>query len=282
MNKQRINQVIQGTIQKLELAWHRALISKYKGKFSNFDEQAIIGKYIDLLEIRDKSETVVDIGAGDGARSSNTFALVQAGWSVLGVEYDNRKFGLLAQNYSFYPNARSCRFMVSSTNIVDLLKAYSVEKDFGVLSLDIDGCDYWVLDAILSRFRPKLVVSEFNEKIPPPVKFVVNDVPEFNLRFHFFGYSIAKLQDLLKKHDYVLLENEYNNVFIAPAEIAADHSISIEQAYLEGYVNRPDRREKFGSNEDMDPLLRMDPQQAVDFLGRYYGGYKGEYQIEIG
>lgn len=282
MNKQRLNQSIKKTIRRLEFGWHRALLSKYKGQFSNFGEQAIIGKYLDLLHISDTTKTVVDIGAGDGVRSSNTFALVQSGWQVLGVEYDSRKAGLLAQNYSFYPKSRSCRFLVSSANVVNLLKAYSIEKDFGILSLDIDGCDYWVLDAILSEFRPRLVVSEFNEKIPPPVKFVVNDVPEFDLRFHFFGYSISKLEDLLQKHNYVLLENEYNNVFLAPAEIASDYSVGVEQAYRQGYVNRPDRTEKFRSNEGMEPLLTMEPQQCVDFLNSFYADHRDEYQIEIG
>ncbi|MBK8304923.1 MAG: hypothetical protein IPK98_16600 [Chloracidobacterium sp.] len=224
----------------------------------------------------------MDIGAGDGVRSSNTFALVQDGWKVLGAEYDSRKASLLAQNYSFYPRSRSCRFLVTSTNIVDLLNAYLVEKDFAVLSLDIDGCDYWVLDAILSEFRPRLVVSEFNEKIPPPVKFVVNNVPEFSLRHHFFGYSVSKLGDLLEKHDYVMLEIEFNNVVIAPAEIAREHSISIEDAYSKGYLNRPDRKEKFSANANMEPLLGMDPQQCVDFLHNFYAEYKDEYQIELG
>ena len=281
MKKRRLNQFIKGTIQRLEFAWHRARISKYKGKFSNFDEQTIIEKYVDLFRIRDQNQTVVDIGAGDGVRSSNTFALVQDGWNVLGVEYDSRKASLLAQNYSFYPGSRACRFLVTSTNIVDLLNAYSVEKDFALLSLDIDGCDYWVLDAILSEFRPKLVVSEFNEKIPPPVKFVVNDVPEFSLRHHFFGYSVSKLGDLLEKHDYVMLEIEFNNVVIAPAEIASENSVGIEEAYSKGYLNRPDRKEKFRANANMEPLQSMDPQQCVDFLHNFYAEYQDEYQIEL-
>jgi len=39
-----------------------------------------------------------------------------------------------------------------SDNILPLLASYDIKKDFSVLSLDIDGNDYWVLRAILSHF----------------------------------------------------------------------------------------------------------------------------------
>lgn len=246
--------------------------------YSNFNEQEIIGKYLDSLGIGRES-TVVDIGAGNGVRSSNTYALVRQNRRVIGIEYDSRKAAQLARAYKSFPNASACRAKVTPASVVDLLRGFSVEHDFALLSLDIDGYDYWILDAVLSAFRPKLIVSEYNEKIPPPVKFVVNYTPDFTLRHHFFGYSVAKLAELLDKHNYVLLEIEFNNVFLAPAELAAGTATDLEAAYRAGYRDRPDRCDKFKANENMDALHHLSPEKCVEFLNDFYASFAGEYEI---
>lgn len=262
-----------------QLSLHRMSIARRRGHFSNFGEQEIIDKYVRTLNLTDHNRTFVDIGAGDGVRKSNSFNLLRNGWNVLGVECHARAFANLAAVYRFYQNGSACRSQVTPENVVDLLNAFGVEKDFAILSLDIDGYDYWVLDALLSAFRPRLVISEYNEKIPPPVKFVVNYSPNFTLRHHFFGYSIAKLKDLLSKHNYVLLEVEYNNVFLAPAESSPPLVTTVEQAYFDGYRNRPDRSEKFGANADLEILNDLDPKECLEFLVRFYSKYENEYQI---
>ena len=259
----------------------RVRVAGKSGHFSNFGEQEIIQKYIEIFGIAGQDQTVVDIGAGNGYRQSNTYHLLQQGWNVLGIEYDGRNAARLANSYKTYPKAFSCRSHVTPFNVVDLLNAYAVKKEFGILSLDIDGYDYWVLDAILSAFRPRLIVSEYNEKIPPPVRFTVNYSDDFSLRHHFFGYSVSQLKDLLAKHDYVLLEIEFNNVFLAPAELAGAKSVTVEQAYREGYLERTDRKVKFKSNENMEILHSLSPKESLEFLNEFYAEYQDEYQIGL-
>jgi len=249
--------------------------------FSNFGEQQIIDKYIGEFEIQSHSRTVVDIGAGDGIRSSNTYHLFLNGWHGLGIEADPAKYRRLRSTYSQFENVIPCHSTVTVENVISLLREDKIEPDFGVLSKDIDGNDYWVLDAVLEHYRPRLIVSEYNEKIPPPLRFVVNYEPHFELRHHFYGYSIAKLDDLLKKHDYILLEVEYNNVFLAPRESGAP-SKSIEDAYAEGYRDRPDRLEKFSDNADMEPLLTMEPQRALEFINNFYRSEAGKFTVDAG
>lgn len=57
-------------------------------------------------------------------------------------------------------------YRADPNSIGSLLKSFDIERNLSVLSLDIDGNDYWVLKAILSEFRPALIVTEINEKIP--------------------------------------------------------------------------------------------------------------------
>ncbi|CAN5561219.1 hypothetical protein BH10ACI3_BH10ACI3_09060 [soil metagenome] len=259
----------------------RATKGAKKGHYSNFGEQKIIDKYVKSLNIAEQSKTVVDIGAGNGIRNSNTFGLLEKGWNVLGIDRGSRNAESLTKLYRTFNAGIACHANITPSNVVGLLRSHSIEKDFGVLSLDIDGYDYWVLDAVLSAFRPRLIVSEYNEKIPPPVRFTVNYSSEFTLRHHFFGYSICQLKDLLAKHNYVLLEIEFNNVFLAPAEIKGVVAADVERAYRDGYAARPDRREKFKTNENMEILHNLSPAECVDFLNAFYADHVGEYQIGL-
>src|SRR5258705_13015630 len=129
-----------------------------RGRFSHANEQNILAEYIEQLLPKDRPRTVVDIGAGNGVRWSNSYALLLAGWKALGIEADPQKYALLAKVYSKFPQAQASNSLADPSNIRSLLKDFDVEENFGVFCLDIDGNDYWVLDAVLSNFRPGLVV----------------------------------------------------------------------------------------------------------------------------
>lgn len=268
-------------LERLEFGLHQVKLSVRRGGFSNFNEEQIIRRYIDQFLPDNHSRTAVDIGAADGIRRSNTYDLFRSGWKGLGVESDSRMAYKLARVYRFYPNVSACRCRVTRENVVPLLQAYEVEPEFSVLSLDIDGNDYWVLDALLRHFRPHLIVTEINEKIPPPIKFVVKYNPDFQLRHHFFGYSIAKLEELVDRHRYALLGLEYNNAFLAPKELAKEQRLSSSVAYRQGYLDRSDRKEKFPDNYDMEILHSISPEEGVKFLNQFYSKFAGEYQIDL-
>ncbi|HEV7797373.1 MAG TPA: hypothetical protein VGO73_04400, partial [Pyrinomonadaceae bacterium] len=259
----------------IELSLQRVRYS-LRGRFSHANEQQILAKYIEELLPQGQARTVVDIGAGNGVRWSNSYALLLAGWKALGIEADAGKHALLARAYRKFPAAHAVHALAAPDNVSSLLKNFRIEKNFGVLCLDIDGNDYWVLDAILSHFRPGLVVTEINENIPPPLKFVVKFDPEFQLRYHFYGYSIAALEDLCEKHSYGILELEYNNAFLAPRESGARFR-DAESAYREGYLNRRDRKERFASNLDLELLHSLSPAAGIQFLQEFYSSDAGNY-----
>ena len=261
----------------LELALQKVRYS-LRGRFSHANEQSILAKYVEQLLPKDRPRTVVDIGAGNGVRWSNSYALLLAGWKALGVEANPQKYALLAKVYGKFPQAHASNSLADPSNISSLLRDFDIEQDFGVLCLDIDGNDYWVLDAILSNFQPGLVVTEINENIPPPFRFVIRFDPGFQLRYHFYGYSIAALEDLCEKHDYGILELEYNNAFLAPRELAAQFR-DAKSAYRAGYLDRPERKERFPSNFDMEALHSLGPEEGIHFLHEFYAGEAGNYYL---
>jgi hypothetical protein len=266
----------------LERRLQRARVGAGRATFSNFGEERILRKYIAELLPAGTSRTAVDIGAGDGVRGSNSSALFREGWRGVGFEGSNRKVCKLAAAYKHYPQVSAANCVVTPANVRALLTAYDIEREFGVLSLDIDSYDYWVLDAVLSEFRPRVVVTEINEKIPPPVKFVVNYDPAFQMTHHFFGYSIQSLSELAARHDYALLALEYNNAFVAPRELLGDlPALDAETAYRVGYAERPDRRQLFPRTQDMEALHALPPAEAVAFLKNFFARHEGKYDLSL-
>ncbi|MCU1264503.1 MAG: hypothetical protein JWM21_821 [Acidobacteria bacterium] len=277
----KFTKAAQQRYRELDFKLNRARLSWRRNGFSNENEDQILASYIAELLPPDHDRTAVDIGAGDGRRWSNTYALFLNGWQGVGIEFDSRKFVSLAHAYKYFDKVFACRNRATPDNIVPLFKSYEIDKNFSVLSLDIDGNDYWVLRAILSEFRPRLIVTEINEKIPPPFRFVVKYNPNFQLRHHFFGYSISMLADLCEEFGYVILELEYNNAFLAPGELARGRGLDAKTAYARGYFDRPDRKEKFSLNFDMEAVYSLGDEEAFEFLKNFYAKFPGEFHLEL-
>lgn len=234
------------------------------------------------LPITSETQCSVDIGASDGTSMSNTYSLYSKGWTGLAVEYDAVKFATLATRYQGFPQVQLAKCRVTPSNIVSLLTTHSVPRDFDFLSLDIDGYDYFVLEQLLSCYRPKLICAEINEKIPPPIKFTVKYDSSYNWNVdHFYGQSIAQLHSLAVKYKYSLVDLHYNNAFLVPSEFCSEPSLTPEEAYCLGYKDKTDRKEKWSLNADMEEVLHMEPEEALAFVIRYFKKYKGKFEISL-
>lgn len=273
--------VVKKYFKQLDHRLHRAKLSLRRSGFSTFGEEQILGRLVAELLPPEHNRVVVDIGAGNGIRASNTYALFRDGWDGVCFEYDGHKMSLLAKAYQYFNGVALARCRVTPDNVVPLLRAHGVRKDFSVLNLDIDSYDYWVLDALLSDFRPRLVVTEINEKIPPPIKFVVKYDPDFQLRHHFYGHSIVSLAELCERHGYALIELEYNNAFLAPIETPGVRPMEAGEAYRRGYSERADRREKFRPNHDMEILHALTPEEGVRFIKQFFSRHEGKYEVGV-
>jgi hypothetical protein len=102
--------------------------------------------------------------------------------------------------------------MVSSANIEQLLAAHGVPRNCDLLSIDIDGNDYWVWSAN-QQWQPRVVVIEYNASIPPDQKWVMQENP--NHRWdgtNYFGASLASLVALGRKRGYTLVATNSTGV----------------------------------------------------------------------
>ncbi len=242
-------------------------------------------KLIDLCEkFQINNGYYVDIGASDGWTSSATFPFAKSkNFSGLSIEPDNKKFKKMNFIYKNFTNAHLSNSKVTPDNVVSLLKEFDVPKNFDLLNLDIDSYDLFIVKGLLGSFQPKIISMEINEKIPPPIYFAVKYDEKYIYEGNdFYGCSLQAAYDELYKFDYKLHTLLYNNAFFISSEVSTNQpKLSVTEFYKNGYVDKPDRTQKFSYNKDIDVLLEMDKNSAVDFVDNLFKNYDGKYLIEL-
>ena len=234
-----------------------------------------------LAAIPSDQQNYVDVGASDGVNSSSTLNLIRD-FKWKGTCFEVGNLTSISYVYRNFKNVNLCQIKVTPDNIVSLFSAYKIKKNFGFLNLDIDSYDYPVIEQILkSDFKPYIISMEINEKIPPPIKFyVLYDINFKASGDHFYGCSLSSASDLLKKYGYLLSHLQGNNALFLNSDFYDSNNKSVEEAYIEGYLNLPKRKDIFWYNKDMEIIQNLDKDDAVDFINLKFQDYKGKYYIE--
>lgn len=216
----------------------------------------------------------VDIGASNDTSESQTEMLFTQGWSGVMFECNPEKVVPLYNRMKPYPVTVFSQ-KVTPDNILDILKNANAPDDF-YLSIDIDGYDFHVLKKILTVYHPQLIVSEINEKIPPPIKFSVKYDPEYWWDVsHFYGYSLSMLEDI---DGYKVESLDFNNVILSPGK----QEVPLADIYRDGYwnmgVNTGIHRPAY--NADFDPIYTMSYPDQINFINSKFLKHTGKYTVE--
>jgi hypothetical protein len=168
----------------------------------------------------------VEFGAGDGLTNNTAFRLA-SGWTGLWLEGSSARAAGIAATHELATrdNRLSVReAMVTSENVESLFREERVPEDLDLLSIDIDGNDYWVWRAIES-FRPRVVVIEYNAAYPPYARWVKPYEPEFRWDgTSYFGASLKSLELLGEEKGYSLVGCSFSgvNAFFVRGDLVED------------------------------------------------------------
>ncbi len=165
-------------------------------KYSQFNEEEILQNIFRKIGATDKF--AVEIGCLPDYKFSNIKALVDEGWQGLFIDKEASE-GVHTE-------------FIMAENINSIFKKYSIPHVFDLLSIDIDGNDYWVWKAL--NARPRVVVIEYNRHKEGES---VNDYdPNWVWKNNNnFGASKDALINLASGRGYILFaENESNLFFI--------------------------------------------------------------------
>ncbi|MBU0571100.1 MAG: hypothetical protein KJ995_08305 [Candidatus Omnitrophica bacterium] len=190
------------------------LLEHKRDVYSQTGEDGIIEKILEIIPNNDK--WCIEFGAWDGLFLTNTRHLIESkGYSAVLIEADKKKFGNLQRNYSHRNNIILINKFVGfgeHDNLDQILCPAPVPYDFDLLSIDIDGNDYHVWKAF-SKYRPKLIVVEFNPTIPTHMRFIQPADPSINQ-----GASLLSLVELGKEKGYELVSVLPFNAFFVRRE----------------------------------------------------------------
>lgn len=162
----------------------------------------------------------VEFGA-HGSECNALHLLDVLGWSGLLMDGSDTHVEALAHRYAGNANVRVGRALVTPENVEELFAQHGVPAEPDVLSIDVDGMDYWIWEAI-RKYRPRIVVIEYNGSLPPGRRLVQQPDTGPWQETDYYGASIEALVALADRRGYALVHTELtgNNAFFVRDDLA--------------------------------------------------------------
>lgn len=173
--------------------------------FSQWGEDGIIQYLVNRIPIA--KECFVEFGVENYLESNTRFLLTNNNWKGLVLDGSRSHVQFIRRDSIYWKHdLTAVQKFVTRENINDTLASHGFEGDVGLLSIDIDGNDYWIWDSI-EAISPRIVICEYNNvfgpsaavTIPYDAAFVRTEAHFSNL---YFGASLAALCHLGKRKGY--------------------------------------------------------------------------------
>lgn len=212
----------------------------------------------------------VEICAGDGIECNTANLIVNHGFDALLVDgaksllERGKHFYEIGDNTWFYP-PKLVQTWVTAETINDLVLKAGFEDEIDVLSLDMDGIDWWVWQA-LECIQPRVVVAEFNSALGPDVSWVVPYEPDFSLSDQrkegdtfYFGGSLRAYVELARRRGLRLVGvQRYGfNAFFVRNGLAEDVLPEIDPATCFNHPDAVKRIESFTPVRELFPWVTV-------------------------
>lgn len=189
--------------------------------FSQFEEDGLLLYIFSLIGMTHK--TFIEIGSDDGVNSNSANLYFHFGWHGLFLDGNAKSIKRGKKFFSKYPHPwfykpTFMNAMITRKNINELITKANLKGEIGFLSIDIDGNDYWIWDAI-DVVEPQVVMIETH------IEFGLNNIvvpydenyvyPGKHPIYH--GASPVAMVNLAKRKGYRLVgANQYgfNLIFV--------------------------------------------------------------------
>jgi hypothetical protein len=185
---------------------HSTVLKDYEFKvFSQWGEDGILQHLTDAVEIREK--TFIEFGVGDFFESNCRFLMMKDNWSGFVLDGSSANIRRLKESYFYWKyELLAVDAFITKDNVNELLKRSEFGEDLGILSVDLDGNDYHVLEAVTS-FRPRILICEYNAVFGPTRRITVPYDDGFvRTRKHhsnlYCGASLGAIIYLAKRKGY--------------------------------------------------------------------------------
>lgn len=221
-----------GVLLSLNIECIKPFVLNEKKIYSQNGEDGIIESLLRKVGIKNKF--FVEFGVYDGNECNSKYFKDYHGFN--GVCWD-AEFNL--------PEKGINKEFVTAENINILFEKYNIPFEFDFLSIDIDFNDLWVWKSLDDRYKPNIVVIEYNCSFPPPASITVpyDAYADWDHETNYMGASLSALNKLGREKGYTLVycDNKGVNSFFVRDDLFEKLSINhIEDKYIY-------KKGKFGS-----------------------------------
>ncbi len=220
--------------------------------FSQWGEDGIIQHLTRTVDIKNK--TFIEFGVEDFFESNCRFLMMKDDWRGFVIDGSRENIAKLKKsNFYWKHHLDAVDAFITKDNINALLAKSGFDADLGILSVDLDGNDYYVLEAI-ENFRPRILICEYNPIFGATRKISVPYSTNFQrTAAHFsnlyWGASLGAMTHIADIKGYALVgtNNASTNAFYVRKELVNSRVevLSVEEAYSPS--NYRDSRDENGA-----------------------------------
>lgn len=231
---------------------------------SQWGEDGIIEWLVNQLE--DIPENFVEFGVQNYCESNTRFLLQHRNWRGLVIDGNETHIDYIRRdNISWRHDLTAVASFITRENINSIIAEAGFSGEIGILSIDIDGVDYWVWEAI-NCVNPQIVIVEYNSvfgdlfplSVPYSPDFIRTNAHHSNL---YYGLSIRAAEFIAGKRGYSLVGTNRagNNAFFVRNDRADE--------ILSRLVNVQDRPSRFRESKSSDGgLTFVSPAKRVSIV----------------
>ena len=202
---------------QLVLAWkaQRDLLAFDEVEFRAYSQNGEDGILLYLFSrIGTTNKMAVELCAGDGIECNAANLVLNHGWrallvdgSIENVETARSFYGSHRDTFSFPPQV--AHEWIERDTVNDVVARHGVTGDIDLLTIDLDGIDYWIWEC-LAVIRPRVVVVEVQIVWPADVSVSVPYARDFRGTFIdglsvYSSASLAAFVKLARKKGYRLV-----------------------------------------------------------------------------
>jgi hypothetical protein len=230
--------------------------------FSQWGEDGIIQSLIAQVAI--DRPIFVEFGVENYTESNTRFLLTNNQWSGLVIDGSEENIEYIRRDPIYWAcNLKAECSFITRENIDGILVRNGISGDIGLLSVDIDGNDYWVWEAIRS-ISPRIVVCEYNSHFGPSAAVSTPYQPDFvRGQAHFskiyYGASISALCRLAATKGYSLVAGNSagNNAFFVRSDVLGPvRVLTANEAYRRAQFREFHDKRGTLTFDDFDTRLR--------------------------
>lgn len=232
-----------GRIEERQIldSWNGNLRAAEFRVFSQWGEDGIIQALLSAIPLVSLRKVFVEFGVANYTESNTRFLLVNDNWSGLVIDGSEQNIDYIRQDpiYWQYNIKAECRF-ITRDNINELIKGSGISGDIGLLSVDIDGNDYWVWERI-NCVSPAIVITEYNARFGADRAVTVPYDANFrrSTAHHsmiYYGASLKALTELASRKGYALVgcNSAGNNAFFVRRDLLGDRlkERSVDESFV--------------------------------------------------